>query len=395
MKLKELHLYDFGPFEDYCLEFPSDAKSCILITGKNNAGKTTIIRALRLVSSALKFANYSSIPLVRELLKKDTQDIDISTMIYRFQEGQAAIEAVLDNGKTITVWLDSTKNSITCGLPAHIHSSLSQLFGFLPPLGQLAQLEKLLDQTYVMKTIDTTLAPQHFRNHLYYLIDDAQYSLIQRILKETWEGIQLQKTVCDPSSGSLICLYKDGDFTAEIGWAGQGFQIWLQILTHLVRLSEHPVLVLDEPEIFLHPEKQNDLIQLLQNYYPGTAIIATHSTELMSNVDITHVIHVQKGTTKAKLRKSSDLHAIESIRKTIGSSVNLYASQFEDVDFLLFTEHKTDYDIIMMFAPQFGVQYNRGWFYFTIYTFMYTTTGSMRNLKLIKSEDSPYEKLAC
>jgi predicted ATP-dependent endonuclease of OLD family len=355
MKLRELHLYDFGPFEDYSLEFPSDAKSCILITGKNNAGKTTIIRALRLISSALKFAKYSSLPIRRELLKKDTKDIDISSMIYRLEEGQATIEAVLDNGKTITVFLDSSKNSITCSLPTYIHPSLSQLFGFLPPLGQLAEYEKLLNQQYIMEKINTTLAPQHFRNHLYHLINDDQYSLIQQILKETWEGIQLQKFEFDSSSGLLTCLYKDGDFYAEIAWAGQGLQIWLQILTHLIRLSEHPVLILDEPEIFLHPEKQNDLIQLIQTYYPGTAIIATHSTELMSNVDITHIIHVQKDTTKAKLKKSSDLHALESIRRSIGSSINLYASQFEDVDCLLFTEHKIDYDIVKMFASHFEI----------------------------------------
>lgn len=355
MKLRELHLCDFGPFEDYSLEFPSDAKSCILITGKNNAGKTTIIRALRLVSSALKLAKYSSGPVVTELLKKDTEDIDISSMIYRLEEGQAAIEAVFDNGKTITVILDSSKNSITCSLPTYIHTSLSQLFGFLPPLGQFAESERLLNQKYIMGKINTTLAPQHFRNHLYYLINDAQYSLIQQILKETWEGIQLQKVECDPYSGLLTCLYEDGDFCAEIAWAGQGLQIWLQLLTHLIRLSEHPVLMLDEPEIFLHPEKQNDLIQLLKDYYPGTAIIATHSTELMSNVDITHIIHVQKDTTKAKLRKSSNLHALETIRRSIGSSINLYASQFEDVDCLLFTEHKVDYDIVMMFASHFKI----------------------------------------
>jgi len=350
MKLKELHLHDFGPFEDYSVEFPTDAKSYILVTGKNNAGKTTIIRALRLISSALTFAKYSSVPLVRQLLKKDTKDIDIRSMIYRFEETQSVIQAVFDNQKIVTVSLDPSTNSITCRLPTHIHPSSSQLFGFLPPLGQLSQSEKLLNRDYVMATIDTTLAPQHFRNHLYYLINDHQYSLIQEILKETWEGIQLKETECDRSTALLTSLYQDHDFLAEIGWAGQGLQIWLQILTHLVRLSEHPLLILDEPEIFLHPEKQNDLIQLLQNYHPGTAIIATHSTELMSNVDITHIIHVQKGTIEAKSRKSSDLHAIENIRKSIGSSINLYASQFQDVECLLFTEHKVDYDIVMRLA---------------------------------------------
>jgi len=356
MKLKELHLYNFGPFEEYSLEFPSDATSCILITGKNNAGKTTIIRALRLISSALKLAPYSSTPVSRELLRKDTKDIDIPAMIYRFQEGQAVAEAVFDNGKTISVILDSTNNSITSSLPSHVRSSVSQQFGFLPPLGQLAQREKLLDQRYVIDTIDTTLAPQHFRNHLYHLINDDQYALIQQILEQTWEGIHFQHTESDPTTPFLICLYQDRDFTAEIGWAGQGLQIWLQIVTHLVRLSEYPVFIMDEPEIFLHPQKQNDLIRLIQEYYDGTAIIATHSTELMSNVDISHIIYVQKGTTQAKLRKKSDLQAIESIRKGMGSSLNLYASQFQDVDCLLFTEHKLDYDIVMALASHLNLK---------------------------------------
>jgi len=355
MKLKELHLNSFGTFEDYSLEFPTHATSCILITGKNNAGKTTIIRALRLVSSALQLATHFRTPLTRELPQKDTKDIDTTSMIYGFQEGQAVVEAVFDNRKTITIILDSTNNSITCSLP-HIQSSLTQQFGFLPPLGQLAQREKLLDRDYVIRTIDTTLAPQHFRNHLYHLINDQQYSLIQKILKETWDGIQLQETECDPYSGFITSPYQDGDLFAEIGWAGQGFQIWLQILTHLVRLSQYPVFILDEPEIFLYPAKQNDLLQLLQEHYGGTAIIATHSTELMSNVDVSHIIYVQKGATQAKLRKKSDLQAIERIRKGIGSSLNIYASQFQDVDRLLFTEDKLDYDIIMALSSHLNLK---------------------------------------
>ena len=315
-----------------------------------------MILALRLVSSALRMATHFRTPLTRELPKKDTKDIDITSMIHGFEQGQAVIEAVFENRKTITIILDSTNNSITCSLPAHIQSSLTQQFGFLPPLGQLAEREKLLDRDYVIRTIDTTLAPQHFRNHLYHLINDEQYSLIQKILKETWEGIQLQETECDPYSGFITSPYQDRDLVAEIGWAGQGLQIWLQILTHLVGLSQYPVFILDEPEIFLYPAKQNDLIRLLQEYYGGTAIIATHSTELMSNVDVSHIIYVQKGTAQAKLRKKSDLQAIERMRKGIGSSLNIYASQFQDVDRLLFTEDKLDYDIIMALSSHLNLK---------------------------------------
>ena len=70
----------------------------------------------------------------------------------------------------------------------------------------------------------------------------------------------------------------------------------------------------------------------------------------MNNVDISHIIFVQKDSRRATLRNASDRNALEKIRRTIGSSFNLHASQFQDVDCLLFTEHELDYDIIMKLA---------------------------------------------
>lgn len=43
MKIKRLLLDNFGPFEHYEIEFPTDHKAFILITGKNNAGKTSLL----------------------------------------------------------------------------------------------------------------------------------------------------------------------------------------------------------------------------------------------------------------------------------------------------------------------------------------------------------------
>ena len=118
----------------------------------------------------------------------------------------------------------------------------------------------------------------------------------------------------------------------------------------MVRLSHHPILLLDEPEIFLHPKKQHDLIQLLQDHYSGCAIIATHSSELMNNIDISHIVYIQKDTFKSTIKKTADRESLEKIRRNVGSSFNFHASQFEDVESLLVTEHQLDYDIIHKLA---------------------------------------------
>ena len=124
----------------------------------------------------------------------------------------------------------------------------------------------------------------------------------------------------------------------------------------MVRLSDSSTLVLDEPEIFLHPEKQHHLIQILREYYNGTIIIATHSSELMNNVDISHIIHVQKNTQKTKIVQVSDRNELEKIRGYIGSNFNLVASQFEDVELLLATEYQLDYDILHQLALAYGIK---------------------------------------
>jgi hypothetical protein len=354
MRLKRLNLENFGPFEDYEVEFPTDSKACILLTGKNNAGKTTIIRGLKLISSALKFAKGSPSPVTRQLLKKDTSNIKVNRLVHEFI-GEAKIEATFDNEKSVSVLLDSSDGSVTCNIPAYSHSSMSDLFGFIPPLGQLVEEEKLLTETHLLNYIDTAIAPHHLRNHLYHFFTPEEYLHIKEILRETWEGVELHECKYDIPSGFLTCVYNEGHFYNEIAWCGQGLQIWLQIITHLVRLSHYPILVLDEPEIFLHPKKQHDLIQLLQNHYNGCAIMATHSSELMNNVDISHIIYVQKDSKRSIIRKTSDRNSLEKIRRNIGSSFNLHASQFEDVESLIATEHQLDYDIIRKLAIQCGM----------------------------------------
>lgn len=357
MKLKSLILEHFGPFDYYQLDLPTDDGACILLTGKNNAGKSSIIRALKLLDSAMKLARQSSQPIFAPLPKKDTEDIEINKYIHNYKtDDTAIITGILDTNRNVEVYLDSADNTVSFGLPPYAHRSMAKLFGFIPQLGQLSERETLISQKHMLQSLNTTLAPRHLRNHFHYLITPDEFSLIKSITKDSWDGIELQEPKLDTQTSILYCLYKEGAFVSEIAWAGQGLQIWLQIITHMVRLSDVSTLVLDEPEIFLHPEKQHHLIQILREYYNGTIIIATHSSELMNNVDISHIIHVQKNTQKTKIVQVSDRNELEKIRGYIGSNFNLVASQFEDVELLLATEYQLDYDILHQLALAYGIK---------------------------------------
>ena len=185
------------------------------------------------------------------------------------------------------------------------------------------------------------------------------FELIKQIVKESWKGIKLVDFKIDYFNNSRInCFFNEKGFEREISWAGQGLQIWFQIISHLVRLKNTSILILDEPEVNLHPEKQHDLIKIINQYFGGSVIIATHSVELMNNVDISHIIHVKKAQRKPKLKLSTDKKYLESIRSNIGSNFNFITSQFEEVDLIIFTEDVDDYKYITRIAKHLNFNKN-------------------------------------
>ena len=153
--------------------------------------------------------------------------------------------------------------------------------------------------------------------------------------------------------GKIYCYYKENKIEREISWAGQGLQVWFQIIAHLVRLRKVSILILDEPEINLHPEKQNELVRILKDYYHGSVIIATHSVELMNNVSVSHIVNVQKKDNEPKIKSTDDRIYLNLVRSQIGSNFNLVASQFEEFDVIIFTEDTLDFNIISQIASYF------------------------------------------
>lgn len=362
MRIKKLELKKFGPFRNYEVVFPDEDSICVLFTGKNNEGKSTIINALKLLDAGTRVVKQRKQAIqidgeeVYRLLVQDTESLNIKRIVHNYEESVAEIKGTFADGFQITIFIDPGRNLIYADYLGRIPSDIRYIFGFIPALGPLSENEELLSKSsYIRANLGTSLAPRHLRNHLHQLLSRDEFDLIREIVNSSWEDIELLNCEMNYEENRLNCYYKEKRYTREIAWAGQGLQVWFQIITHLVRLRHASVLILDEPEINLHPEKQNDLIRILKEYFSGTIIIATHSIELMNNVHISHIVHVKKNQAKPKIKTTSDRAYLEVVRSQVGSNFNFIASQFEDVEIIIFTEDVSDFKIISNLAAAYEI----------------------------------------
>jgi AAA15 family ATPase/GTPase len=360
MRIIRLSLDNFGPFKSYIINFVPDDSACILLTGRNNEGKSNIILALKLLSVACRVAwrKQQNILIKGDsfyrLPQQDIAHLKIGRMLHNYSGAYATIKAEFEGGLLVTVYLDENEDMIYADYHGHVPNDLPIMFGFIPPLGPIAESEEFLSLKYVQSSINSSLAPRHLRNHLLQILSKEEFILVQTIVNATWPSIQLLNCEHRLEDNCLTCFFVEERIERELAWAGQGLQVWLQIITHLVRLRDTSILVLDEPEINLHAEKQNDLIRVLKDYHRGSVIIATHSSELMNNVEVSHIIHVQKEYNQPKTKSTVDRAYLNIVRSQIGSNFNLVASQFESFERIVFTENVSDFVLLRKLSETYG-----------------------------------------
>jgi predicted ATPase len=358
-----LAIRNFGPFRNYKIDFPADDDVCVLLTGKNNEGKSTIINALKLVHAGARVVGKGRQSILIDgdeyfkLLQQDTEDLLIGRLIYNYAEQTAAIHARFSGNLEIVIRIDPVERIIYAENRGMIPPDVERMLGFIPPLGPLSESEEILvKESYLRANLNSSLAPRHLRNHLLKLLTREEFELVRQIIKSSWDDIELLDYEAKYSENRINCYYREQRTDREICWAGQGLQVWFQIITHLVRLRNSSVLVFDEPEINLHPEKQNDLLAIIREHFHGSVIIATHSVELMNNVSVSHILNIQKRTSGPKIKSTDDRAYLELVRSQIGSNFNLIASQFDDCDLIIFTEDVFDFSILRELAEAFDIQ---------------------------------------
>ena len=303
--LKRITFRNYRCFESHTITL----RLLTVAVGRNNAGKTTVVEGLRLLSLAtarLTSGNYRnplpgigiSYQLRGVQLPVDAASFNYETLFHDYGSPPALVTGEFASGASIEVHLGSPEYVFAaCKLPGgkfartrhetRVHIDLIEV---LPQVGPLRIHETVLDRDYVRSNMSGRLAPRHFRNQLRY--ERERFRDFVELAERSWPGLRFRNNRVELGE-SLSLFVQDGDFVAEIGWMGHGLQIWLQVVWFLARIQPDSVIVLDEPDVYLHPDLQRRLMRQI-SAMSHQVIVTTHSVEMMSETTPADLLIVDK-----------------------------------------------------------------------------------------------------
>ena len=336
--LTRLHLKNFRGFEDHELSF----EKFTLVVGRNNAGKSTIIEALRLVAlcaGRYRTLRYTDFP--REFqLSDDSQGIspsvreiefNLNNLFYRYGRPPSVISAEFSDGSMLKIYIArdgaaEIRNKAGSLIRSRQQAKTVNLsaINILPQVAPVAPLERRLTANYIRRAASSLLASSHFRNQL--LVYDDKFEAFKELAEQNWRKLQIGDFIIDggDTHDELSLFIRDDDFVAEMAWMGHGLQIWLQTMWFIARVDGFSSIILDEPDVYLHADLQRRLVRLLMQHN-RQSIIATHSVEMISEVSPEAVLVVDRKRRKSLFALS--LPAVQKVIDTIGGVHNLHLAR--------------------------------------------------------------------
>ena len=358
---KSVRFRNFKSLKDYTVHL----RTMNVLVGPNNAGKSTILDAFRAMAAAHRYArrrtqspiSIGGTTVVGYEIPMTNFPISLANIHSDYQADQeTSVTFSLDNGNKLQLnFYDSARCVMTIVEAKQRTASTAQfrksfpvsIYPF-PTLGPLEEEEPLLTDEYVRQSEDTRRAHRMFRNIWYRR--PQQFPAFEELVAKTWEGMTIYKPELHlPYPPQLTMFCKEGRIDREVYWAGFGFQVWLQLLTHLTGANLDNVLVVDEPEIYLHPDLQRRLFQLLKNS-GKQVVLATHSAEIVNEADHEDVVLVNR--IRKTAARVSDADSLQEALNSIGSAQNIHLARLTKGRRILFLEGD-DYRLLRRFAARF------------------------------------------
>lgn len=311
-----------------------------IVVGRNNAGKSTLVDALRLVSivaGRYQALHFRSPPKWGDLPKREVgvapslegMDFNTENLFHRYGEPPATITASFTNNARIKIYVGPAAElhaaihdgdgRIVSSRAGALRLSLSQV-AIMPQVAPLAQEEKLLSSEHVRRNLFSSLAPLHFRNQLHLLKEHLPG--FRTLAQDSWPGLQVRdlSLVGPITDRSLRLMVRDESYVAEVGTMGHGLQMWLQTIWFLSRMPSSATVILDEPDVYMHPDLQRRLIRYVRDRFRQT-VVTTHSVEIVSEVPSDDILIVDR--RQAQSRYATSLPAVQRIVDHVGSVHNL------------------------------------------------------------------------
>ena len=230
--LLSLKLTNFRCFREHEIAFAP----LNIAVGLNNAGKSTLAEALRIISiasSRLRNANFRDPPDWLTVPRNQTGcavslqnlQINFDSLFYRYGEPPAMIKADFGTRGQLRIYVAGPTKTfcvVNDGSGRIVRSREGvrrggvPLLETLPQVGPVAAEEQILTPEYVQGALSSRLAPIHFRNQLNLMYD--LFPQLQKAVEETWPGLRLEELIHQgkPVGTQLFLQVRDGDFVGEI-----------------------------------------------------------------------------------------------------------------------------------------------------------------------------------
>lgn len=301
--LTQLEVKNIGPFnqQGVSLEF----KPLTIIIGPNNVGKSSLIYAYDLMADRQKYIHpLSSIP---SFIHKPSSS----------NKGEISTEYLATNGTKVKkkAIIDLDKRGGTPEFEININGTPGVQSTGVERTGFEEALAFFMNTTYLLSN-RTFIAPVIGirQGDSAYTIDPLGSNIIQFLaykftdrdpnwpdaedwLKKVDPFVKMLKVPLIENKVSLVTERSPEPTMVDVNLAqqGSGIQRALQIISALVFTPKNSCIIIEEPEMNLHPKAQEvivDLINKAVNDWDKQVIFTTHSLDMLlpyaSDLDITH-----------------------------------------------------------------------------------------------------------
>ena len=362
VRISSVQFDNFKAFDLFTLSL----ENVNILVGPNNSGKSTIIGAFRVLDSAIKFAR-SRAPVriyleatykVGYWIPEESLPISLENVHTNYNSSASKITFRLTNGNRLQLFFPTDggcalvpEADIVIMTAAAFKGRFPITLTVVPILGPVEHRERRRERSTVVAGLATHRASRHFRSYWHYF--EEGFPAFAELIQATWPGMEVRPPEMDYASGELSMFCLEERITRELYWVGFGFQIWCQLLTHLSRSRDTSIIVIDEPEIYLHPDVQRQLIGIVRDCGPAT-LMATHSSEIMSEADPSEIVLIDKRRRSGE--RLRDISGIKRVLDIVGSSQNITLTALARSRRVLFVEGDYDYRLLRRFSRKLGMR---------------------------------------
>jgi energy-coupling factor transporter ATP-binding protein EcfA2 len=338
-----------------------------ILVGPNNCGKSTIIGALRALDSGLKIArsrppqrvHFDDNSEIGYRIPKDSLPISLENVHTNYNSEVSTVTFSLNSRNRLRlifpadggcVLIPEVEGQIV-GSAAAFKRYFPITLTVVPVLGPVEHNEIRRARDTVVEGLSTHRASRHFRSYWHYF--PGEFDEFAHLIRSTWPGMEVEPPEFNMSSGELAMFCREERMTRELYWVGFGFQIWCQLLTHLSRSKQSSLVVVDEPETYLHPDVQRQLLGIVRDI-GADVVLATHSSEIMSEADPSEIVLIDKRRRAGE--RLRDVVGVQRALDTVGSAQNITLTALARSRRVLFVEGEDDFRLLRRFARRLGLQ---------------------------------------